>query len=290
VSQGPGVATGADGLRVLGGRPSLTAYLRQLWRRRHFALELARSRFRAENEATRLGAAWIVLRPLINAAVYGFVFGLLLPSSTRPQNFLPFLVIGVFVFQYFSACFSDGAKSIIFNMGLLTTLRFPRAVLPISIVLQQIFGLLWMVAMMMVLVLLSGEPPRVTWPLIVPALFLMTLFNLGIAFIAARLTIHLRDVTQLIPFITRIIFYLSGIFFRVGNIADGHPTIQMLLAINPVHVYITLVRVALLGPGDIIAGSWDPAQAWLLGAAWGVGFLIVGFLYFWRAEDRYGRD
>jgi teichoic acid transport system permease protein len=291
VSQVPtGVAAEAGGLRQLGGRPTLTAYLRQLWRRRHFALELARSRFRAENEATRLGAAWIVLRPMINAAVYGFVFVLLLPSSTRPQNFLPFLVIGVFVFQYFSACFSDGARSIIFNMGLVTTLRFPRAVLPISIVLQQIFGLLWMVAMMVLLVLLSGEPPRVTWPLIVPALFLMTLFNLGVAFIAARLTIHLRDVTQLIPFITRIIFYLSGIFFRVGNIADGHPTIQMLLAINPVHVYITLVRVALLGPGDIIAGSWDPVQAWLLGAAWGVGFLVVGFLYFWRAEDRYGRD
>ena len=291
MSQVPtGAATDVGGLRQLGGRPSLGAYLRQLWRRRHFALELARSRFRAENEATRLGAAWIVLRPMINAAVYGFVFVLLLPSSTRPQNFLPFLVIGVFVFQYFSACFSDGARSIIANMGLVTTLRFPRAVLPISIVLQQIFGLLWMVAMMMLLVLLSGEPPRVTWPLIVPALFLMTLFNLGVAFIAARLTIHLRDVTQLIPFITRIIFYLSGIFFRVGNIADGHPTIQVLLAINPVHVYITLVRVALLGPEDIIAGSWDPVQAWLLGAAWGVGFLVVGFLYFWRAEDRYGRD
>jgi teichoic acid transport system permease protein len=285
-----GVAAGVGDLRHLGGRPALTVYLRLLWRRRHFALELARSRFRAENEATRLGAGWIVLRPMINAAVYGFVFVLLLPSSTRPQNFLPFLVIGVFVFQYFSACFSDGAKSIIANMGLVTTLRFPRAVLPISIVLQQIFGLLWMVAMMVLLVLLSGEPPRVTWPLIVPALFLMTLFNLGIAFIAARMTILLRDVTQLIPFITRIIFYLSGIFFRVGNIAEGHPVVQVLLAINPVHVYITLVRVALLGPEDIIAGSWDPVQAWLLGAAWGVGFLVVGFLYFWWAEDRYGRD
>ena len=292
MSQGPTGVAAAEvaGLRQLGGRPTLPAYLRQLWRRRHFALELARSRFRAENEATRLGAAWIVLRPLINAAVYGFVFGLLLPSSTRPANFLPFLVIGVFVFQYFSSCFSDGARSIIANMGLVTTLRFPRAVLPISIVLQQTFGLLWMVAMMVLLVLISGEPPRVTWPLIVPALFLMTLFNLGVAFIAARLTIHLRDVTQLIPFITRIIFYLSGIFFRVGNIADGHPTIQLLLAINPVHVYITLVRVALLGPEDIVVGAWDPLQAWLLGAAWGVGFLVVGFLYFWRAEDRYGRD
>jgi teichoic acid transport system permease protein len=174
-------------------------------------------------------------------------------------------------------------------MGLVTTLRFPRAVLPISVVLQQIFGLLWMVAMMLFLVLLTGERPRLTWPLIVPALLLMTLFNLGVAFIAARLTIHLRDVTQLIPFITRIIFYLSGIFFQVSKVAHGHPKIEFLLAINPVHVYITLVRVALLGP-EIVGPTWDPVQAWTAGLIWGLGALIVGFLYFWRAEDRYGRD
>lgn len=278
-----------DGLRLLGGRPALITYLGQVWRRRHFALELARSRFRAENEADRLGVAWIVLRPLINAAVYGFVFGLLLPSSSRPANFLPFLVIGVFVFQYFGACFSDGARSIVANMGLVTTLRFPRAVLPISVVLQQIYGLVWMVAMMLFLVLLSGEAPRLTWPLIVPALLLMTLFNLGVAFIAARLTIHLRDVAQLIPFITRIIFYLSGIFYQVSKIAHGHPKIEFLLTINPVHVYITLVRVALLGP-EVVGPTWDPKAAWTLGVIWGLGALVVGFLYFWRAEDKYGRD
>ena len=271
--------------------PPCPAYLRQVWRRRHFALELARSRFRAENEADRLGAAWIVLRPLINAAVYGFVFVLLLPSRTRPENFLPFLVIGVFVFQFFSGCFAQGASSIVANMGLVTTLRFPRAVLPIAVVLQQIYGLIWMVGMMAVMVVLSGEPPLPSWPLVIPALLLMTLFNLGVAFIAARLTTVIRDVTQLIPFVTRILFYLSGIFYRTSSIGHGHPRIEFILAINPVHVYITLCRVALLGNSpDIVGPAWHPVQMWLLGAAWGVVMLVIGFLYFWRAEDRYGRD
>lgn len=287
----PSGAAVPAGLRQLGGRPALPSYLRQVWRRRYFALELGRSRFRAENEADRLGAAWIVLRPLINAAVYGFVFTLLMPSRTRPENFLPFLVIGVFVFQYFSGCFAQGASSIVANMGLVTTLRFPRAALPIAVVLQQIYGLIWMVGMMAVMVVLSGEPPLPSWPLVIPALLLMTLFNLGVAFIAARLTTVIRDVTQLIPFVTRIIFYLSGIFYRVNSIGHGHPKIEFILAINPVHVYITLCRVALLGSApDIVGPAWHPVQMWLLGAAWGVVMLVVGFLYFWRAEDRYGRD
>jgi len=55
----------------------------------------------------------------------------------------------------------------------------------------------------------------------------MTLFNIGVACLAARLTIHLRDIAQLIPFITRIIFYMSGIFFlvdRLGRRAGPAPS------------------------------------------------------------------
>jgi teichoic acid transport system permease protein len=29
---------------------------------------------------------------------------------------------------------------------------------------------------------------------------------------------------------------------------------------------------------------------WAFGAGWAVLFLVVGFLVFWRGEERYGRD
>jgi teichoic acid transport system permease protein len=279
------------GLRPLGGRPQLRQYLTQLWQRRFFTFELARSRFRAENEADRLGAAWIVLRPLINAAVYGFIFGYLITSKTRPTDFVPFLVIGVFIFQYFASCFQDGAKSIISNMGLITSLHFPRAVLPIAVVIQQLLGLVWMIALMCILVLLSGDPILWQWWQIIPALFLMTLFNIGIACLAARLTIHLRDIAQLIPFITRIIFYLSGIFFLVDRL-PAPLWAKHILELNPVTIYITLCRVALLGAkeNETVAAGYNDVHEWLWALAWAVGTLVIGFLFFWRAEDRYGRD
>jgi teichoic acid transport system permease protein len=267
----------------LGGRPPLRSYLRQLWSRRHFTVELSRSRFRAENEQDRLGVAWVVIKPLINAVVYGAIFGLLLPSDTRPDNFVPFLVAGVFVFQYFSSCLSDGAKSITGNLGLVRSLHFPRALLPVATVLQRAYGLVPMMAVLAVLVLATGEPLRVHWLQVPVALALMTLFNVGVAFVAGRLTIHVRDVAQLLPFITRLMFYTSGIFYSIEKVVS-EPVLRAVLLANPVHVYISLVRGALLP--DLPA----PASSWWLGLGWGLGACLVGFIFFWAAEERYGRE
>jgi teichoic acid transport system permease protein len=286
------------GLHLLGGRPGLVSYLGQLWGRRHFALELARSRFRAENEADRLGVAWIVLRPLINAAVYGTVFGFILVSASRPADYLPYLVTGIFAFQFFSGCLADGARSIVANMGLVTTLHFPRAVLPVSVVYQQLLGLVWMLVALCVIVVANGDPVRVSWLLVIPAVALFSLFNLGVAFVAARVTIHLRDVAQLIPFVTRMFFYLSGIFASMQSLLHGHPTLLSVAEANPIYVYITLVRVALLGEPTVFAVPHtvhevyphDMGQTWLYAIAWAMGLLVAGFLFFWQAEDKYGRE
>ena len=281
------------GLIKLGGRPPLRRYLTLLWGRRHFAHELARLRFRAQNEEDRLGIAWTVLGPLINAAVYGLIFGVLLRAGTRPHNFVPYLVSGIFVYQYFSSCFTSGAKAIIGNMGLVRSLHFPRAVLPVSQVLQQLYALAPMMAVLAVLVLIFGEPLRWQWIYAVPALALMTLFNLGIAFIAARLTIHVRDFAQLIPFITRVIFYVSGIFFSVEQTIKGSDivaeTARLVLTYNPVHIYIQLVRHGMLVPGPN-EDTYADLTMWSAGVAWAIGALVLGFLYFWRAEERYGRE
>jgi teichoic acid transport system permease protein len=287
---GAAALAAAHGLAELGGRPPLTVYVRQLWERRYFAIELARSRFRAQNEADRLGAAWIVLLPTINAAVYGLVFGVIVKSASRPHHFIPFLVTGVFTFAFFSGCFSDGAKSIISNRGLVRTLHFPRAVLPIASVLQQLFALGPVVLVMCLIVLISGEPISARWLMILPAYFLMALFCAGVAFFAARLTIHVRDVAQLIPFITRLLFYVSGIFFAVSEKFNDHETLTTVLKINPVNVYITLVRDALLSRDHGLEGVHADPSTWQFGIIWGVVMFAAGFLFFWRAEGLYGRD
>lgn len=274
----------APGLTRLGARPPLGDYVRQFVQRRHFMFELARARFESENEQDRLGIAWHVVRPLLNAAVYGLVFGVILESSTRPPNFLAFLVTGIFFFQFFASCLAEGARSITGNLGLVRTLHFPRALLPLSTVLKQLFAMVPMVTVLLVVVVATGERPSWNWLGVVPVLVLMTLFNAGVALIAARATIHVRDIAQLLPFITRLLFYISGIFYSIDRTVRAHPAVEKAFEFNPLNIYLSLARWSLI---ESQPAKW---HYWIYGSVWAVVFAGFGFVWFWAAEERYGRE
>jgi len=279
------------GLTQIGGRPPLGAYIKDLWNRRHFVWELSKSRFRSQNEANRLGMGWVVLGPLIQAGVYGLVFGLIMPSSSKPDNYVAFLVVGVFSFSFFSGSFGGGARSIVNNRGLVRALHFPRAVLPLSTVLLNLLELCATIIVMAIIVMLTGEMPDVDWLMIFPAYALMALFCAGVAFLSARLTAHLRDITQLIPFITRLFFYMSGIFYIIGERFKDKGVLGQLLELNPLNVYISLIRYSMLeGLRGTANGITISGTTWILAAGYGVVLFVAGFIFFWQAEGLYGRD
>lgn len=273
------------GLERVGARAPFGAYLKELWERRHFAYTLARFRIQATMSENRLGLGWIVLRPIMTAVIFGTIFGLIMPKGTRPEeNFIAFLVVGVFIFEFFSKSFAAGAKSITSNRALVRSLNFPRMLLPFASIMQQVFELIPIMAVMGIIVLLTGEPLTWSWLLVPVILAMMTMFNMGVALISARLTVHFRDMTQIIPLITRIMFYSSGIFYSLDKVLADKPTLLKLAQLNPVHDYITLVRA------QVLTGAEASTIEWVIAGAAAVLALGVGLIYFWRAEERYGRD
>ncbi|WP_160300046.1 ABC transporter permease [Demequina oxidasica] len=273
------------GLERVGARAPLGAYLKELWERRHFAYTLARFRIQATMSENRLGLGWIVIRPIFTAIIFGTIFGVIMSSESRPDNFVPFLVVGVFIFEFFSKSFSAGAKSITSNASLVRSLNFPRMLLPIAAVIQQVFELVPIIAVMTLIIVGFGEPITWAWLLVPVILALMTMFNLGIALISARLTVHLRDVTQIIPLLTRILFYSSGIFYSLEQVLkDKPPWLLKLVELNPIHDFITLVRA------QMVTGNEASPLMWWVVIGSSLSMLIIGVIFFWRAEERYGRD
>jgi len=270
------------GLHRVGARPPLRRYLVEAWERRDFAITMARFKIQAANERNRLGMLWIVLQPLLNAAVYGVIFGAL-QRGNRPPDYVPYLLIGVFLFQFFSHSLNKGAKSITGNQALVQSLAFPRITLPIAIVLEELFNLVPMILVLGVLLTVLGHPPSLSWLLIVPLLAIYTLFNAGVAFIAARLTVHLRDVTQVLPFIQRFLFYTSGVLFAVDKIFAGHPTIERIYDFHPLFEVLQIARGALMHSREV------PVSYWAYLSAWSVALFVFGLVFFWVAEERYGR-
>ena len=270
------------GLKRIGVRPPLPAYARSIWRGRHFAWSLAASKAYARNQGSYLGQLWALLTPLLWAGVYLLVFGVMLDTSRGVQNFVGFLIVGVFLFHFTSASIQAGSKAIVNNQSLIASLQFPRALLPISGVLAELFTLVPALLVLLVLVPLSGEPLTAAWLMLPAAIALQWLFGTGVAFISARLVSEVRDLRQLVPFLLRVLMYVSGVFFAIDHYV-GHGTAAVVLTHQPVAVYLELGRASLLTEVDA------SASIWLWGIGWAVVTFVLGFVYFWRGEARYGR-
>ena len=272
-----------NGLKKVGAREPLLEYVRHAWQRRDFAYVMALYTNQAQNSKNRLGRWWIVLLPTLQAAVYGLIFGVLLGGS-RPENFIPYLFTGVFLFSFLQGAFANGATSVTSNIGLVRSLSFPRILLPTNAVIQQVFSLLPQVGLLLVTLIAFRQPVTVNWLLLIPILFLMVIFAFGLATISARLTVHVQDLNKLIPFITRIVFYVSGIFFSMEKVLHNYPLALQIANLNPVYVYISLAR------GAVVEGYSMNSTMWISAIAWAASFLVIGVWFFWKAEERYGRE
>ncbi|MEU2223593.1 ABC transporter permease [Streptomyces sp. NPDC018347] len=277
------------GLSVSGARPSLVEYVRQLWGRRHFVLAFSQAKLTAQYSQAKLGQLWQVATPLLNAAVYFFIFGLILHASRGMSRdvYIPFLVTGVFVFTFTQSSVMSGVRAISGNLGLVRALHFPRAALPVSFSLQQLQQLLFSMLVLFVVAIGFGSYPGPSWLLIVPVLVLQFLFNTGLALIVARLGAKTPDLAQLMPFLLRTWMYTSGVMFSINKMLEGRPEwIVRLLQVNPAAVYMDLMRFALI---DGYGAANLPPHVWAIALFWAVAVFAGGFVYFWKAEERYGR-
>ncbi len=276
-----------SGLRPAGARPTLPAYVRQVWRFRHFISGYADAKLVASFNSARLGQLWQVLTPVLNAGVYYLVFGIVLDTRRPVPNFLAYLFVGLFVFGFTQAVVQHAAKAISGNLGLIRVLRFPRACLPVAVVVTQLKLMVTALVVLAAIVVISGEPVTARWTLLVPVMVLLSGFNLGLALVVARLGATMTDLPHIVPFVLRAWMYGSGVLYSVANFEAHLPhAVAAVMEGNPMLVYVELARSALLTGEPATSSPW---QLWSAGALWAVVASAVGLLYFWRAEHEYGR-
>ncbi|MCX4994032.1 ABC transporter permease [Streptomyces longwoodensis] len=278
------------GLSVSGARPPLPEYIRQLWARRHFITAFATAKLTAQYSQAKLGQLWQVMTPLLNAAVYYFIFGVLLGTKRGVPDYIPFLVTGVFVWTFTQTSIMTGTRAISGSIGLVRALHFPRAALPISFCLQQLQQLLFSMAALVLILFIVGVPPTLSWVLVIPVLTLQFVFNAGASMVLARIGAKTPDIAQLMPFILRTWMYVSGVMWSIDNLLKQHhgwPVwLDDVLRANPAAVYIDLMRFALI---DSFHASQLPPHVWAWAVGWAVLAGVGGFIYFWKAEETYGR-
>ena len=161
-------------------------YLRDVWRRREFAVVVPAQDLRAQNMDTALGQLWHLVNPALLVGVYFLIFGVLLDTRRGVDNFLGFLIVGVVLFHLIQRVVQDAAVCIVRNLSLIRSIQFPRILLPMATVNGQTLAFLPALAVALLTLLATGERPTPRWLLLAAVLVAAYVFNLGAALVVAR--------------------------------------------------------------------------------------------------------
>lgn len=272
------------GLRAVGGRPKISNYVSDLWGRRHFIYADSRARSFSGNRDLLLGNVWLVGVPILQGLVYYIIFGLVLKTDRGIENFTGYLMIGIFLFRYSAGCLNSGVTSMTQSRGLIKSFQFPRAAIPISVVVRETLsmGPVLVTLALLLLIVPPGTTITATW-LLFPLVFLLQmLLNAGLALYTARLGSAIPDLRHVVSFVSRFWFYTSGVFFSIDRFVQEGFWLAVMKA-NPMYLTLDISRDLL------IYDTLPDARTWMMLSVWSFVTAIFGFWYFWQGEETYGQ-
>ena len=259
------------------GLPPLRPYLRELWRRRQFAFELARTQLRAQHFNTALGQLWLVVNPLLLAFIY-FLLVEIVGGGDRGPKFLAHLMAGLFAFYFVSSSVTLGARSVVGGGRLILNTAFPRTLLPLASVVTSFMRFLPTLLVYAVMHGIAGLPVGLHLFWVLPLFALLVVFASGVSMLAAAAQVYFRDLASFLPYVTRIWLYVSPVLYYVREVPERFKPI---LALNPLY--------PLLGSlSDVVNEGRAPSGALMVaGLAWTAGALVFGGLFFISREREF---
>ena len=176
-----------------------------------------------------LGILWSFLNPLLQIAVYAFVFGKIL--NVGEDNYAVFICCGLIPWTFFSTTISRSANTIIENGGIIKKVFFPREVLPVSVVTAECVNFFISTVIILGFVAFSGL--GFSWHLVFYPVILLVLylFLISVSFLFASITVYVRDLQHFIGVGLQLMFYATPIAYASSRVPTNF---QWIVKINPV--------------------------------------------------------
>jgi teichoic acid transport system permease protein len=259
------------------GLPPIGSYVRELWRRREFAVELARTNLRSQHFNTVFGQLWLVINPILLAAVY-FVLVDILRSGSRGDEFFAHLMAGLFAYYFVQQSLQQGVRSVVSGGRLILNTAFPRALLPISSVVAAFMRFVPTFLIYIPVHLITGLPvgPELLW--LIPIMVILVVFASGMTMLVAAGQVYFRDIKNFLPYATRIWLYATPILYYAREVPDRY---DWMLTVNPLAPIITSWSAV------IDEGSTPPLDDMLLASAWALGVFVVAAVFFVSREREF---
>ena len=188
-----------------------------------------------------LGFAWHFVMPIIMICVYYIVFS---EIRTAPMdNFVIYLAIGLFLFNFMITCLSNGSACITNNAPMIKKMYFPRELIVFSQILSSLVVFIIGYTVTITLMIIVGMKVDFI-PIIISIYVVMCaiLFTTGYVLIFASLTVYKRDVHYFLSSITMVFFFITPIYFNPKDVSGSLNTIVWL---NPYTYYVNSMHITL---------------------------------------------
>jgi lipopolysaccharide transport system permease protein len=259
--------------------------LRRLLRYRGLISSLVARELKARYRGSALGFFWSFINPLLLLSIYSFVFKVILPGthSDKVEPFALFMFCGILPWTWFTSSLSESAGSLISGGNLIKKVLFPAEILPLVSVLANmvhfLLGLPILIAFLFYYRRWPDGPDLFWFPVTV---LVQLIFTSGLALILSALTVHYRDIRDILSNVLTLWFFSTPIIYWIKE-APGLG--KHVLDLNPMTHIIVSYQEILFFTGPI--GHWK----WLLatGAA-SVALFLAGFWLFDRLRDSFAES
>src|SRR4051795_1693995 len=256
------------------GLPPIGPYVKELWRRREFAVELSRTNLRAQHFDTAFGQLWLILNPILLGFVY-FLLVDILHHHKNANQFFAHLLSGLFLYYFLQQSLTQSVRSVVKGGKLILNSAFPRALLPLASVRTAFFRFMPTMIIYIPVHILTGRPFTSALLWAIPIVLILVVLASGLSLILAAGQVYFRDLDNFLPYFLRIWLYMTPVLYYAREVPEKY---QWVLDVNPIGKLFTAWS-------DVMTfGVAPPADGILVGAAWGVGFFVVGWLFFLSRE------
>lgn len=231
---------------------------------------------RLRYQGSVFGWLWTLARPLALGAILSFALGTVLAADI--SNYPVFLLCGLFPWFWFQGGVQAASTSFVGNGGLLKKVRFPRAILPLSVIFAHTLQFLLSLPILFLFLLVYGYQPEPVWVLGVPLLFAVQLALIaGLGLFVASVTVILRDIEHITEVLLGLLFYATPILYNVDRIPDGY---RWIVWLNPLAPIAEGWRRVLL-QGEL------PGEQFIVATALAILAAAIGWLTFRALEERF---
>src|ERR1700752_4811368 len=254
--------------------------LARLFRYRGLIQSLVARELKARYRGSVLGFLWSFINPLPLLSIYTFVFAVVLPNRDPiAQPYAVLMFCGILPWNWFSSSLMEASGSLVSGGNLIKKVLFPAEILPIvNVLANMVHFFLGLIILVIFLVAYRHwpDPGGLIWFPVAVAVQLV--FTTGLALFLSALTVHYRDIRDLLTNILMFWFFATPIIYSWQD--ENVRAYKRLFDLNPfTHLAVTYQEI-LFFPGPV--GQWKGVLA--LGVL-SVFVFLGGYWFFDRLRD-----